>query len=175
MVVTMSTKTDVQAVLEQLDGEIAEAERNVAALRVERRGAEAILARLPHTGQESPRIDSDRAAPSTPRRRGFTGNASLVAEVLHMAGADGMDLQAIVAATAKSGTALDYEQVRAAVAYLRKQETAERISRGVWRLITPTDTDSPEDTGLSVVPDSRQESGATRDGEHAAHHVAHAL
>jgi hypothetical protein len=144
----MSTTSDVRAILNQLDVEIAEAEKRLEDLRVERRGAEALLARLP--------APTTRARTSAPGQG--TGNAEIVAEILADA-PEGIDLQAIEAATAERGTPLDYDQVRSAVTYLRRRGHAERVDRGVWRLWIdsisiplPKDAESPDAPGLSVAP-----------------------
>jgi hypothetical protein len=143
----MSTASDVQAVLRQLDTEIAEAEQHLDDLRVQRRGAEALLARLPASTART-------RTPSTRQRAG--GNAEIVAAIL-ATNPEGMDLQDIENATSERGTPLDNEQVRSAVTYLRRRGDAERVGRGVWRSLTPINAESPEASGLSVLPTPLQE------------------
>ena len=138
----MSTSSDIRAMLLQVDAEIEAAKQLLDDLRLQRRGAEALLARLP-----------TRAARSrtSGTRHGAGGNAAIVADIL-AAVPEGLDLKAIESATAELGTPLDYDQVRSAVTYLRRRGDAERVGRGVWRSLTPTDAESPEAPGLSVLP-----------------------
>ena len=145
----MSTSSDIRAILHQLDLEITEAEAHLDDLRVQRRGAEGLLSRLPAQGTAARR--STRAT-----GQGTGGPADIVTSILSGA-PEGLDLRAIEAATAERGTVLDYDQVRSAVTYLGRRGYAERVGRGVWRLLTPTDAESPEAPGLSVLPTPSQE------------------
>lgn len=138
----MATRSDFQAALGQLDAEIVEAERHLEGLRLQRLGAEAFLARLPDSGRTSP----DRVS-----RRSSGGNAEIVAGILAEV-PEGLDLRAIEAAAEAAGHTLNNEQIRSAVTYLRRRGDAERVGRGVWRLLTPTNAESPEAPGLSVLP-----------------------
>jgi hypothetical protein len=140
----MSTTSDIRAVLHQLDIEIADAEKRLEDLRVERRGAEALLARLPaaKTGIRTP---------SAARQGAGSGNTEIVAAILADAH-EGLYLRSIEAATQERGTPLDYDQIRSAVTYLRRRGEAERVGRGVWRLLSSTDRESPDAPGLSILP-----------------------
>jgi hypothetical protein len=141
----MGARSDVQAALAQLDAEIAEAEQTLEDLRLQRRGAEALLSRLP-VANSVPRIRST----SGHQRSG--GNADVVAGILANA-PDGLDLRAIEKAAAETGHVLDNEQIRSAVTYLRRRGDAERVGRGVWRLL-PTNAEGPGASGPSVAPPS---------------------
>jgi hypothetical protein len=139
----MATRTDIHNALGQIDAEIAEVERTLEELRLQRRGAEALLARLPKL---------DRSASTvTAARRSSGGNAEIVVDVLANA-PEGLDLGAIEAAATEAGHPLDNEQVRSAVAYLRRRGDVERVRRGVWRLLISTNAESAETPALSVLP-----------------------
>jgi hypothetical protein len=150
----MGTRDEIAAALVDIDTEIAATQERLEALRLERRGAEALLRRL--------RLPTD-AAPSpagSATRASGTGNTAIVANILSEY-PDGLHLSEIEAKTAERDTPLDNEQVRGAVTYLKRVNRAERRGRGVWRLLAHTDEESPGPSGLSVVPTSSQEGVAT--------------
>ncbi len=176
----MSTRTDLLAALAAIDSEIAEAEERIAGLRLERRGADALLKRLgvstsdasevpaPHV-VETPRVRVDQS-----KFRLAEGNAKYVADVLANADEKGMSLGAIEQKLAAQGTPLDNDQVRSAVTYLKRKDLAETVTRGMWRMVreapSPTDADSPTETvGLSNQLDLAPEGGEHTDGQ-GIHH-----
>lgn len=167
----MSTRSDLLAALAEIDSEIRAAEERIADLRLERRGAEALLKRLGVSIQESPEEPAPRRVniPRRPQGEGALsrlseGNAKFVADVL-VTDPDGLTLAVIEAKTAEKGQPLNYDQVRSAVTYLKRKGLAEQAGRGVWRLvdtdsIAPQNADSPAvGAGLSVLPNPATEGG----------------
>ncbi len=152
----MGTRDDLVAALGVIDAEIVEAEDRLESLRLERRGAEALLRRLQLPS------DAESSTSSPPRpviSSSVTGNAAIVADVL--AGSpEGLHLAEIEARTAEQGKPLGNDQVRGAVAYLKRINRAERRTRGVWRLV-PTDTETASEApeAVSVLPDLRPVGG----------------
>lgn len=140
----MPTIQELYRTVEQIDAEIAAAEARLGELRLERRGVDAILSRLGLAERPTP---SDRQSGA---RASGTGNTQIVKVVLE-GHPEGLDLRAIEAAVAETGTVLDGDQIRSAVTYLRRKSQAERIGRGVWRLTPPTSAESPVAAGPSVL------------------------
>jgi hypothetical protein len=126
----MAYRNDLKAALAQIDADIDEAEGRLEDLRLQRRGAEALLSRM---GIPVPLSGEGAESRVEPREYAAGGNASLVYAVLKDAG-EGMSLREIESMLADAGHRLDYDQVRSAVTYLSRKKDAERVGRGVWRL-----------------------------------------
>lgn len=166
---TMSTSTDLLAALAAIDSEIKVAEERVADLRLERRGAEALLKRLGVSMVVDAPVVTDPPTQSEPapeleaHRSLSTGNAKYVADIL-ATDPGGLTLAVIESKSIATGHPLNYDQVRSAVTYLKRKGLAEQAGRGIWRLAVPAesppDADSPaEGAGLSVLPIPTTEGG----------------
>ncbi len=181
----MDTVTLASA-LAQIDAEIATAERNLEHLRMQRRGAEAFMQRLGIPVPSATALSTEDASPTVTRpprtaspgrsRAAAGGNTALVTEVLRRAPAEGVSLGETREALAREGYALDADQVRSAVTYLRRKGEAEPVARGRWRLVNmpvvgPSDADSPtvDAVGLSDGLDLTPEGGEHTDGQ-GSHH-----
>jgi hypothetical protein len=171
----MTTRSDLLAALATIDAELAAAEQRVTDLRLERRGAEALLRRLGVSVDADRRPDVDRQPAALPTRTVGSGNAEQIAAMLAES-PQGMTLSALKSLSAERGQVLDYDQVRSAVTYLKKKGRAERVGRGEWRLVEasqpPTNTESAAGTALSVVPVTDPEKGGEADGtrDHRDHY-----
>ncbi len=157
----MGTRDDLEVILGEIISEIAAAEEWVEELRLQRRGVEAVLSRL-HlvpTAASQPQQEAPAPRQPSPSSRANSGNTAIVADILSES-PDGMHLHMIEAKTAERGTPLDNEQVRGAVTYLKRVGRADRLNRGVWRLI-PTDASGPVVAG--------PEGDASPDGEALQH------
>jgi hypothetical protein len=148
--------------LAQIDAEIADTEQCLADLRLQRRGAEALLSRL---GQSAPRAGTPTAVGSAPvgsapapRPITGTGNAAFVYAILTSAPNE-LSLADIETAARERGRPLNNDQVRSAVTYLKRAGRTQNVGRGMWRPADPTDAESPEAPGLSVLPPQPVESG----------------
>lgn len=132
----MTTTADLLAALATIDGEVAAAECRVTELRLERRGAEALLKRLGVSVTVDAPLDAETIGPravSVPRRGPASGNAEIVAKLLGTR-PTGATLAVLVDMASQQGTPLENDQVRSAVAYLNRRGEVERLSRGLWRL-----------------------------------------
>lgn len=177
----MSTRTDLLAALAAIDSEIAAAEERIADLRLERRGADALLKRLGVFISAGPEVPEPNTVVEIPRGREdqsefrlSEGNAKYVADILARADEQGMSLGTIEYHLTMQGTPLNNDQVRSAVAYLKRKNLAEIVTRGMWRLVGaalgPTDAGSPTETvGLPDQSDLAPDGGEYTDGE-GSHH-----
>jgi len=170
----MSTISDLQLAMGRIDAEIAEAESGLETLRLERKGAEALLSRLTReTGEPMRKV----LVPYTEQTRRMLnaqapngGNAQFVADIL-LTDSTGLSLQAIEVKAAERGQPLSNEQVRSAVTYLRKRGQAESVARGIWRLVASSDAEGPvSETGPSVTDTpTPAEGGEGREAVHQNH------
>jgi hypothetical protein len=128
----MSTRTELLSVVAAIDTEIAQAEQELETLRLQRIGAEALLRRMGLSAEPNPNTPS-RSSP-TELTSPSSGNAEFVASLL-AGNAEGLTLAAIEGLAAEHGKPLNNDQVRSAVTYLKRRGQAERLGRGLWRLV----------------------------------------
>jgi hypothetical protein len=178
----MSELRRIEAIVAEIDDEVAATEHRLEQLRIERIGAQAILSRLRRTSGSA---GGSAQPPQTTEVKAPEGNLALVESILASA-QEPMHLNAIEAATARLGRPLNNEQIRSAVTYLKRKELAERVGRGTWvfrraliegempdlipRVLTEKehdfqDTETPDSTGVSVSDRSNSEDRSlTREG-----------
>jgi len=146
---TMNTN-ELEVALAEIDADIAAAEQALDELRLQRLGAQALLARM---GNRPGRAESTAREPvATPPG---TGPKDLVTNLLSRHPA-GLHINDIRSKLEVEGHALYSEQVRSAVTYLKRKGKAETVARGVWRLVgpdyAPTNAEATADTVASDVP-----------------------
>ena len=146
----------MDAVLAEIDAEITAAEQGLDELRLQRLGAEALLARL--------RRNSPPSAGITPATSVHTGNKDFIAALL-APHESGLNIRDIEAKAAERGRELNSEQVRSALTYLKRRGKAERVARGVWRLVDLDAADGPRDTSAPSVDAEGAEDRVTEQGE----------
>lgn len=146
----------LETALEEINREIAVAETRLETLRREKVGAEALLTRVRRLTRAPGRAVATTR--TTGQAAGTISNLVVVSEIMAEANR-ALHLREIESLSAARGRALNSDQVRSAVTYLKRKGRAERASRGMWRLVDPTNAETPAVTGVSEAPTSTSEEG----------------
>lgn len=153
----MNTQS-IEEELRQIESEIAVTEASLERLRLEKLGAQALMARMDKSRGTATLTGSGTRTAGGPAKSGTTparlGNKDFIEQMLRDF-PEGLHISDMQARALQAGRELNSEQVRSAVTYLKRKGKAETVTRGVWRLVgadAPTNAEATVSAVASDVP-----------------------